>query len=172
MHLLAVLTGPHRPCRHRPLVPAEGCNNGLEWTAVTPQGEDQGHHIRGGPQPVEGCPRRRDEGGAAGHAPIALLHLAMHPNVPLAPLPSSRARQVVAELRLRGHRWPPPDAILQFGANHVRRRPEGPASFHVPSHLTTVEWGGTVHLALGIFSHSKNLPPSNGRMRGTSERAI
>jgi hypothetical protein len=70
---------------------------------VTHQREDQGDHVRGSPQPVEGRALSGRKGVATGRASIALRRLAMHPNVLLAPLPSRRALGVVAELRVRVH---------------------------------------------------------------------
>jgi hypothetical protein len=107
-----VLTSTHQPRRHGVLIDAEGSDNGLERTAVTPQGEDHGDHVRCGPQPVEGRARGGRKGMATPRAPRALLHVTMHPKVPLTPLPSSRAVQVVAAWRGRVHRWPPLDAIV------------------------------------------------------------
>jgi hypothetical protein len=112
MDLLAVLAGAQQPGRYGALIDPESGDDSLERTAVAEQREDDGHQLRGGPQPIERRALSGREGLATGRTALALLRLAIHTNVPLPYLSSGRALGVVAELGLRVHRWPPLDVIL------------------------------------------------------------
>ena len=109
--LLAVLTRPGLPSRHRALVEAEGGNYRLDRTAVAEQREHDSRDVQPCTQAVEGRALGCREGLATGPALIAPFLLAEHPDVALPDPSSVRAVWVVAELSLRVHRRAP-DGVM------------------------------------------------------------
>jgi hypothetical protein len=111
-------------------------HHGVDRTARAQPGQDERHHVCSRPQPIEGHALGGHEGLATTGPAIALRCVAMPPHVPLAPLPSGRARWVVAALGVRVHRRPPVDAILPSRAHHVRQEARRTRFFanHQPPH--------------------------------------
>ncbi len=66
LDLPAAPASARQPCRHGAPIHAKGRDDGLERTARAQRGEDDGHQIGCGPQPIEG----HALGGSAGLAAV------------------------------------------------------------------------------------------------------
>ena len=82
LHPLDVLARASQPRSPGALLDPAGDDDGLGRTAMAQRGQDEHHHIRCRPQPVEGRIVGGREGLATGSTAIPLLRLAMHPNNP------------------------------------------------------------------------------------------